>query len=90
MYKISLNDINLIEKNKKTGSVEFTAGGRSLADAKFQRGIFQGYSVWNLLFIIVMMPLNHILRKWTAGYKLSWSQQKINHLMYMNDIEVFI
>ena len=36
-----------------------------------------------------MMPLNHILRKCTAGYKLSKSQEKINHLMYMDDIKLF-
>ena len=34
-----------------------------------------------------MMPLNHILRKCTAGYKLSGPQEKIYHLMYMNDIK---
>ena len=36
-----------------------------------------------------MMPLNHILRKCTAGYKLSRSQEKINHLMYIDDIKLF-
>ena len=36
-----------------------------------------------------MMPLRHILRKFTAGYKLSRSQEKINHLMYMDDIKLF-
>ena len=36
------------------------------------------------------MPLNHILRKCTAGYKLSTSQEKVNHLMYMDDIKLFI
>ena len=35
-----------------------------------------------------MMPLNHILRKCTAGYKLSRSQEKTNHLMYMDDIKL--
>ena len=35
------------------------------------------------------MPLNHILRKCTAGYKLSRSQEMINHLMYMDDIKLF-
>ena len=33
------------------------------------------------------MPLNHILRKCTAGYKLSRSQEKINHLEYMDNIK---
>ena len=36
-----------------------------------------------------MMLLNHILRKCTAGYKLSRSQEKVNHLMYMDDIKLF-
>ena len=35
-----------------------------------------------------MMPLNHILRKCTAGYKLNRLQEKINHLMYMDDIKL--
>ena len=37
-----------------------------------------------------MMRLNHILRKCTPGYKLSKSQEKINHLMYMDDIKLFV
>ena len=39
-----------------------------------------------LLFLIAMMPLNHILRKGTAGYKLSKFQEKIDHLVYIDDI----
>ena len=35
-----------------------------------------------------MMPLNHILRKHTARHKLSRSQEKVNHLMYMDDIKL--
>ena len=69
--------------------VELTARGRSLAETKIQRGIFQGDALSPLLFIIAMMLLNHILRKCIAGYKLSGSQEKINHLMYMIDIKQF-
>ena len=67
----------------KTWKVELTAGGRSLAEGKIQRDIFQGDALSSLLFIIAMMPLNHVIRKCTDGYKLSKSQEKINHLMYM-------
>ena len=35
------------------------------------------------------MPLNHILRKCTAGYKLSRTQEKVKHLMYMDAIKLF-
>ena len=74
----------------KTWRVELTAGGISLAETKIQRGIFLGDALSPLLFIIAMMPLNHILRKCTAEYKLSRSQEKINHLIYMvDDIKLF-
>ena len=35
------------------------------------------------------MLLNHILWKYTPGYKLSKSQEKINLLMNMDDIKLF-
>ena len=60
----------------KTWIVELTAGGRSLAEAKIQRGIFQGDALSPLLYIIAMMPLNYIHGKCTAGYKLSRLQEK--------------
>ena len=37
-----------------------------------------------------MTLLKHILRKCTGGYKLSKLQQKINNLIYMNDIKIFV
>ena len=89
MYKIPHEFINFIEQTMKTWRVDLTAGGRIIAETKIQRGIFQGDAPSPLLFIIAMMPLNHILRKCAAVYKLSRSQEKINHLMYMDDIKLF-
>ena len=87
--KISDEIINFIEKTMKTLKMELTAGGRCLAEAKAHRGKFQGDAQSPFLFIIAMMPLNHIHWKCTAGYKLSKSQEKINHLMYIDDIKLF-
>ena len=89
MYKISDEVINFIEKTMKTLRVELTPGERSLAETKIQSGFFQGDVQSPLLFIIAMMPLKHILRKCTSGYKLSKLQKKINHLMNMDDIKLF-
>ena len=74
MYKISHEVIYFIEETTKTWRVEMTAGGRSLDKTKIQSGVFQGDAQSPILFIITMMPLNHILRKCTATYKLSRSQ----------------
>ena len=71
MYKISHKTINFLEKTMKNWRVELTAGGKSLAETKIQRGIFQGDALSPLQFIIAMIPQNHILRKCIAGYKLS-------------------
>ena len=80
MYKISDEVINFIKKTMKTWKVELIVGDRNLTEAKVQRGISL------LLFIIAKMPLNPILRKFTAGYKLSKLQEKNNHL---DDIKLF-
>ena len=69
--------------------MESTAEGKSITEVKNQTGIFQGEAQSTLLFVIAMIPLNHILKKFTGGYKLSKSKEKINHLMYMDDIKVF-
>ena len=75
MYKILHKVMNFINKTMKTWRVKLTTGGKSLAEMKIQRGIFQRDALSPLLFIIAMMPFNHILRKCTAGYKLSRSQK---------------
>ena len=64
MYKISHEVINFIEN---TWRVELTAEGRSSADAKIQRGIFQGDAQSPFLFIIAIMALDQIFRKCTDG-----------------------
>ena len=89
MYKISYEVINFIEKTMKTWRVELTAGGKSLAETKIQRGIFQGEALSPLQLIVSMIPLSHILRKCPSVYKLSRSQEKINYLMYMDEIKLF-
>ena len=89
MSKILDQVVQFIEKTMEIWRVELTASGKSLAEVNIQRGIFHGDTLSPLLFVIAMMPPNHILRKGTARYKLSKRQEKINHLMYMDDIKLF-
>ena len=89
MYKLSHEVIKFIEKTMKTMKVELTARERIIAKAKVQRSIFQGDVLSPLLFIIAMIPVNHILGKCTVRYKLIKPQEKINHVLYMDDIKLF-
>ena len=84
MYQISGEVIKSIENTMENWRLKLTAEGKSLTEVKIQRGIFQGDALSPLLFIIVMMPLNHILWKCTDRYKLHKSQEKI-----MDDIKLF-
>ena len=77
MCKISNEFVNFM----KTWRVELTAGGKCLAEMKIQSWIFQVGALSPLLFLIAMTPLNHMLRKYTAGYEISKLQEKITHLM---------
>ena len=71
MYKISNEVINFIEKTMKNWRVEMTAGGKSFAEVKIQRGMFWGDALSPLLFVVAMVPLNHILWKCTASLRFT-------------------
>ena len=90
MLKISAEVIKFIKNTIENWRVDLTAGVKSLAEVKLQRGIFQGDALSTLLFVIAMIPLNHILRKCTGGYNLHELQEKINPLMYIDDIKLFV
>ena len=70
MYKISHKVIKFIENTLKNWRVKLTVGEKILAEVKIQRGIFKGNALSLFLFIIAIMPLNHMFRKCTGGYKL--------------------
>ena len=78
MCKISAEVIKLLEKTWKPREWNYSRR-KTLSWSKDPKRYIQ------LLFVKAMMPLNHILRKCTAGYKLSKSLEKTNHLINMND-----
>ena len=85
IYKLSDKVIKFIEKTMENWRVELTAGGNGLAEVNIQRGMFLGDVLSPLIFVIV---INHILRKCTGGHKLTKLQEKINHLMYIDDFKL--
>ena len=52
-------------------------------------GIFQGDSLSSLVFSLALIPLSLILRKAKAAYEFSESKEKINHLLFMDDLKLY-
>ena len=88
MYKIPNEVIHFIEKTMKAWKVKLAAGGKSLTVVKIQRGIFLG----DALSPFSVNNSNDATQSHSQKmhrYKLSRSQEKINHLKYMDDIKLF-
>ena len=41
------------------------------------------------MFILALIPLSLILRKVKAAYEFSESKEKINHLLFMDDLKLY-
>ena len=57
---------------------------------KIQGGILQWDALSLLLFVIATMPLNYILKNCAGNDKFTKWQVKTKHLMYMDDIKLFV
>ena len=68
--------------------MELTCGKEVPGEVKIERGIFQGDSS-PLLFVVILIPLTHILRKAKPGYEFTNSEEKINHLLFMDDLKLY-
>ena len=79
----------LLEESMKTWRVELTCGNENLGEVSIKRGIFQGDSLSPLLFVACLIPMTYVLRKCGAGYDFSSNGQKINHLLFMDDLKLY-
>ena len=77
--------VNSMEKLK----VMLCSGISELGEVEIKRSIFQGDSLSPLMFVLALIPLSLILRKANAAYESSESQEKINHLLFMDDLQLY-
>ena len=72
----------------KTWRVELICNNENLGEEEIKRGIFQGDSLAPLLFVIALIPLTQILKATRHCYSLA-NKEKINHLLYMDDLKLY-
>ena len=64
-------------------------GSSELSKVEIKRRIFQGDSLSPLVFALALIPLSLILRKAKAAYEFSESKEKINYLLFMDDLKLY-
>ena len=78
-----------VVKCMKQWILSLTSNGKELRDVKINRGIFQGDSLSQLLFVLCMIPMSLVLRKVKAGYEWGKREFSLNHLVFMDDLKLY-
>ena len=89
MIKVAKNIEGLLMRSMADWKTVLTANGKILGDVDIRRGIFQGDTLSPLLFVVAMIPLTLLLRKEKMGYQFGNDKQRINHLLFMDDLKLF-
>ena len=89
MFGIAEDIKRLFCNSMENWKVELCSGESVLREVNIRRGIFQGDSLSPLVFVIGLIPLSLILRKAKAAYEFSESKEKINHLLFMDDLKLY-
>ena len=66
------------------------SGSSELGEVETKRAIFQGDSLSALVFVLALISLSLILRKTKVAYDFSESKEKINHLLSMDDLKLYV
>ena len=72
-----------------TSGKELTRGEENLGEVNTRRGIFQGDSLSPLLFVVCLLPLTHILWDVATGYHFAGNGQKVNLLLFMDNLTLY-
>ena len=89
MFGVAVNVRSFISESMKHWNTELNAGQSRLGNVKIKRAIFQGDSLSPLLFVMTMIPLTLMLRKTNIFYEVKKKRERINHLLFMDDLKLF-
>ena len=88
MVGVAGNVVAIIRNSMINWKKVLRSGVNDLGEVNIKRGIFQGYSLSPLLFVIIMLPLTLILCKMTAGHKMCKEMKVVNDLLFKDDLRL--
>ena len=65
------------------------SGNSEFVEVEIKLGIFQEDSLFLLAFVLALTLLSLILRKAKAAFEFSERKEKINHLLFMDDLKLY-
>ena len=80
----------VFQKSMQQWRLSLIANGEDLGEVNMKRDIFQGDSLLPLLFVLGMVPLSLILKKANPFYKRGKKRYKLNHLLFMDDLKLYV
>ena len=89
LFGVAENINSLLVNSMEKWKVMLCSGNSELGEVEIKRGIFQGDSLSPLVFVLALVPLSLILRKAKAAIEFSESKEKINHLLFMDDLKLY-
>ena len=89
LFGVAENIKTLLVNSMEKWRVLMCAGNSVLGEVDIKRGIFQGDSLSPLVFVLALIPLSLILSKVEAAYEFSGNKDKINHLLFMDDLKLY-
>ena len=89
LFGVVENIKTLLVNSMEKWRVMLRTGNSESGEVDIRRGIFQGDSLSPLVFVLALIPLSLILRKAKATYGFSGSKEKINDLLFMDDLKLY-
>ena len=89
LFGVAENIESLLVNSIAKWKVILCSRNSELGEVEIKRGIFQGDSLSPLVFVLALVPLSFILRKVKAAYEFSESKEKINDLLFMDDLKLY-
>ena len=89
LFGVPENIKSLLVDSMEKWRVMLCSGNSELGEVEIKCGIFQGDSLSPLVFVSALILLSLILRKVKAAYEFSDSKEKINHLLFMDDLKLY-
>ena len=86
LFGVAENIKNLLVNSMEKWKVMLCSGNSELGEVEIKQGIFQD-SLSPLVFVLALIPVSLILRKVKGVYEFSESKEKINHLLFVDDLK---